>query len=59
MGNEGMFDRLARVALGLIILSLAFWGPKTALGWLGLIPLATGIVGLCPLYSLLGISTRR
>jgi hypothetical protein len=59
MGNEGMFDRLARVALGLIILSLAFWGPKTAWGWLGLIPLATGIVGLCPLYSLLGISTRR
>ena len=56
--NEGMTDRILRAILGLAILSLAFLGPKTPLGYLGLIPLVTGLVGYCPLYSLLRISTR-
>jgi hypothetical protein len=55
--NEGKLDRALRVIAGLAILSLAFVGPKTPLGYLGLIPLITGIVGLCPLYSLLKINT--
>lgn len=55
--NEGTIDRVARVALGIIILSLAFVGPATPWGYLGLIPLATGLLGTCPLYSLLGFST--
>ena len=48
-----------RVVLGLGLLTLTFMGPHTALGFLGLIPLATGLVGSCPLYSLLGVSTCR
>ena len=55
--NEGTIDRLLRVALGLVVLSLVFVGPKTNWGYLGLIPLITGIVGYCPLYRLLGLNT--
>jgi hypothetical protein len=57
--NEHSADRAIRVVLGLGLLSLAFVGPHTALGYLGLIPLATGLLGSCPLYSLLGFSTCR
>lgn len=59
MFNEGMLDRVVRVVIGVALLSLVFFGPKTAWGWLGLVPLATGVVGLCPLYTLLGIRTNR
>jgi xanthine/uracil permease len=59
MQNENGFDRLARVILGAIVLLLVFVGPKTPLGWLGLIPLITGLIGFCPLYRLLGINTCR
>jgi hypothetical protein len=57
--NEGLTDRLIRIAVGLFVLSLAFVGPRTPWGWLGLIPLLTGLVGFCPLYRLLGIDTCR
>ena len=56
--TEGALDRILRVVGGVVILALAFVGPKTAWGYLGLIPLVTGMVGFCPLYSLLGLSTR-
>lgn len=55
--NEGTADRIVRVIAGLVILSLAFIGPKTAWGYIGLLPIATGLVGYCPAYSLFGIST--
>lgn len=55
--NEGSVDRALRVLLGLGLLSLAFVGPKTPLGYIGLVPLATGLIGWCPLYTLLGINT--
>ena len=57
--NEGLTDRLLRVTVGLFILALAFVGPQTPWGYLGLIPLFTGLVGFCPLYRLVGISTCR
>jgi hypothetical protein len=57
--NEHKVDRLLRVVLGLGLLALALVGPKTPLGFLGLIPLATGLLGSCPLYSVLGLSTNR
>lgn len=57
--NEGMVDRGLRIVVGLAVLSLAFVGPQTAWGWLGVIPLVTGVVGFCPLYSILGINTCR
>ena len=55
--NEGTVDRVVRVVAGLVILSLAFIGPKTAWGYIGLLPIATGLVGYCPAYSLFGINT--
>ncbi len=57
--NEHTVDRALRVALGVGLLALAFVGPKTPLGYLGIIPLVTGAAGTCPVYSLLGLSTRR
>ena len=55
--NEGAADRTFRVVLGLAVLSLAFVGPHTPWGYLGLVPFLTGAVGLCPLYTLFGFST--
>jgi hypothetical protein len=55
--NEGNVDRALRVILGLALLSLVFVGPKTAWGWVGLVPLVTGLVGFCPLYKLVGLNT--
>ena len=55
--NVGPVDRALRIVAGLGLLSLVFLGPKTPWGWLGLIPLATALVGSCPLYTLLGLST--
>ena len=57
MTNEGTIDRAVRIIAGLAILSLAFVGPQSPLGYLGLVPLATGLLGFCPAYKLLGLST--
>ena len=57
MINEGTLDRTIRVVLGIALLSLVFIGPKSMLGLIGLVPLATGIVGFCPLYRLMGLNT--
>lgn len=57
--NEAGIDRALRILLGLVLLSLVFVGPHTPWGLLGLVPLATGLVGYCPLYRVLGIDTCR
>ncbi|HPG24960.1 MAG TPA: DUF2892 domain-containing protein [Myxococcota bacterium] len=55
--NEGTVDRVLRVVAGIGVLSLAFVGPQTPWGYLGLVPLVTGLVGSCPLYTILGLRT--
>jgi hypothetical protein len=55
--NEGTLDRALRVGLGVALLALVFVGPRSLWGLVGLVPLLTGLVGFCPLYRLLGIST--
>jgi len=55
--NEGNVDRVLRVIAGIVLISLVFVGPQTVWGWIGLVPLVTGLVGTCPLYSALGINT--
>ena len=55
--NEGTVDRILRVIVGAALLAIVFVGPQTAWGWIGIVPLATGLVGTCPLYALLGINT--
>jgi hypothetical protein len=57
MQNEGKIDRAIRIIIGAILIALVFVGPQTPWGWLGVIPLVTGLVGFCPLYKLLGINT--
>jgi hypothetical protein len=55
--NVGSIDRAMRIAVGLILAGLAATGTVGWWGWLGLVPLATGIAGWCPPYAMLGIST--
>ena len=57
--NEGSTDRAIRIIVGLVLISLVFIGPKSAWGWIGILPLATGLVGFCGLYALLGINTCK
>lgn len=57
--NVGDVDRILRVVLGIVLMSLAAAGVIGWWGWLGVIPLGTGLLSFCPLYSLLGIHTCR
>lgn len=55
--NIGNADRVMRIVLGLVLIALVFIGPKTPWGWIGVIPLVTGLMRTCPVYSLLGFNT--
>jgi hypothetical protein len=55
--NEHPIERVLRVALGAAILTLAFAGPRSPWAYLGLVPIVTGLLGSCPAYTLLGVST--
>ena len=55
--NEHPIERGARVLLGLALISLVFIGPKTPWGYLGILPVVTGLLGSCPVYTLFGFST--
>jgi hypothetical protein len=57
--NEHNIERAARVVIGLGLLSLTFVGPQTLWGLVGIVPLATGLAGRCPLYTLFGVSTCK
>ena len=57
MKNMGTIDRVLRIVVGLALISIVFIGPQTPWGWIGVVPLATALMGYCPLYSLLGIKT--
>jgi hypothetical protein len=55
--NEGSLDRVVRVIAGLALIGLTLAGTIGVWGWIGVVPLVTGALGMCPLYSLLGINT--
>jgi hypothetical protein len=55
--NVGGIDRGARIVAGLVLIGLTLAGQIGAWGWIGVVPLATGLIGNCPLYSLLGFSS--
>jgi fatty acid desaturase len=57
--NEGPLDRAARVIAGVLLLALAATGTLGAWAWIGVVPLATGLLGWCPLYTVLRINTCR
>ena len=55
----GNIERIIRIVGGLVLIALAATGTVGVWGWLGLVPLATGLTGWCPPYSLLGINTCK
>jgi len=55
--NMGTIDRAIRMVAGLVLVALAIAGVVGAWGYIGIVPLLTGVVGGCPAYSLFGIST--
>jgi hypothetical protein len=55
--NVGGIDRVLRIVVGLGLLALVFVGPKTPWGLIGIVPLMTGSLRMCPLYSLIGVNT--
>lgn len=57
--NVGNIERIIRIVVGLAILALAFVGPTSPWAYLGLVPLITGLLGWCPPYALLGISSCK
>jgi hypothetical protein len=50
-------EKAMRIVVGLVLISLVFVGPKTPWGWIGVILVATGLIGWCPISKLVGINT--
>ncbi|MGB4882980.1 MAG: DUF2892 domain-containing protein [Neisseria sp.] len=57
--NVGTVDRAIRIIVGVVLIALVFVGPQTAWGWIGVVPLATGLLGWCGLYTVLGMKTCK
>jgi hypothetical protein len=57
--NVGNIDRILRIAVGAVLISLVFVGPQTPWGWIGLVPLATALIGFCPAYTLFGLNSAK
>lgn len=55
--NESHFDRIMRTVTGLTLVLAAATGFIGFWGWLGVVPLVTGVVGFCPLYKVFGLSS--
>ena len=55
--NMGTIDRGLRILVGIVLIGLTLAGTIGVWGWLGVVPLLTASLGLCPLYSILGINT--
>ena len=56
--NVGKVDRIIRVILGILLIGNVFFALQHPMGWIGVILVLTGIAGICPLYSLLGLNTK-
>lgn len=55
--NAGTADRIIRVVLGLALIAWVLFMEGPVWAWIGLVPLATGVIGICPLYSMIGMNT--
>ena len=60
--NVGTIDRTLRIVIGLALVAFALGfiapgAPYAWIGWIGVIPILTALVGSCPLYSIVGLST--
>lgn len=57
--NIGTADRWIRIIVGVMLIALAITGSIGAWGWIGIIPLATALINFCPLYRLIGFSSKK
>jgi O-antigen ligase len=57
--NVGGIDRILRIVVGLVLIALALTGTLGVWGWIGVMPLVTGLFKFCPAYTLLGVNTGR
>jgi hypothetical protein len=57
--NEGGLDRALRIIVGAVLVGLTVYGTIGVWGWIGVVPIATGLMGWCPAYSLLGVKTCK
>lgn len=57
--NIGGLERTVRIIVGLALIAMVFVGPQAIWGWVGVVPLATGLIGWCPPYAMLGINTCK
>jgi len=55
--NMGSVDRTLRIVVGVVLIALSLFGVIGAWGWIGLVPLATGVIGYCPVYAPFGFNT--
>jgi len=55
--NVGGLDKVLRITLGVVLVGLTLTDVIGVWGWLGIVPLATGLVGWCPMYPLIGANT--
>lgn len=55
--NVGGIDRILRIVVGLVLIGLTLAGVIGMWGWIGVVPLATGFLRTCPLYSIIGVNT--
>ncbi|MEQ4540345.1 MAG: DUF2892 domain-containing protein [Billgrantia sp.] len=57
--NVGGIDKILRIVVGAVLIGLAITGVIGVWGWIGVLPLATGLINFCPAYQLLGINTCK
>ncbi|MFC2992571.1 MULTISPECIES: YgaP family membrane protein [Halomonas] len=57
--NVGGADKIARIVVGAVLIGLALTGVIGVWGWIGVVPLATGLFNFCPAYTLLGVNTCK
>ena len=55
--NVGTVDMILRIVVGIVLIALTLMGTIGIWGWIGVVPLATGLLKFCPLYAMLGMST--
>ncbi|AWI77307.1 hypothetical protein CEW83_20415 [Parazoarcus communis] len=55
--NVGSMDKILRIVAGIVLLALAIMGIGAPWTYIGIVPLATGLLGWCPAYTLLGVNT--
>jgi hypothetical protein len=57
--NVGTLDRIIRLTAGIVLIGLTLTGTIGMWGWIGVVPLATSLIGYCPAYPLLGMNTCK